>query len=157
MANSRDKSDFVRDLSTEFVLEPGGRDEPPIGGEMKSEGVRWDLVMVIFMRLIATVWMFKGIGFWMLVLGLGDLPLSEERRLRQAFIVGFSILDCSAAVGLWLLSPWGKSIWLFVAVLEIVLGLSGFAGTVGLVAASGAMLSVFCFFALTFAISKQHR
>ena len=148
-------SDFARDLTSEFVLEPGGRDEPPIGGDVPIIGVRWELVMTLFMRFTAAVWMLKGIGFWMLILGLGDLPLSEERRLRQALIVGFAILDCSASVGLWLLSPWGKSLWLFIAFVEIALGLSGYAGTVGLASASGSMLAVFCFFALALAINRQ--
>jgi hypothetical protein len=120
-------------------------DDPPIGEEVPITGIRWELVMTIFLRAMALVWMIKGIGFWMLVLGLGELPFASERLLRQALIVAFAVLDCAAAVGLWLLSPWGKGLWLFVAAAEIMFGLSGFVSTVGLASASGAMLAVFCF------------
>ncbi len=114
-----------RERHTEFVIEPGGRDEPPIGGELKASGVRWDLMMTLFLRLAAAICMIKGIGFWMLILGLGDLPLAEEPRLRQAIIVAFALLNCSAAVGLWLLATWGTSLWLFLSTIEFVLGVTG--------------------------------
>lgn len=127
------------------ALPAGALDEPPIGEEVPITGIRWEMVMTIFLRAMALVWMIKGIGFWMLVLGLGELPFASERLLRQALIVSFAVLDCAAAVGLWLLSPWGVGLWLFVAAAEIALGLSGFASTVGLASASGALLAVFCF------------
>ena len=66
MAHPRD-----RDRHTEFVIEPGGRDEPPIGGELKAAGVRWDQMTTLFLRLAAAISMLKGIGFWMLILGIG--------------------------------------------------------------------------------------
>lgn len=157
MARNPSTGSKITEATGEFVIEPGGQDEPPIGGENDKDGIRWEMVMSLFLRLCAAVWMIKGIGFWMLVLGMGDLPLSEERRLRQALIVGFAILDCSASVGLWLLTPWGKSLWLFVAFAEIVLGLWGGSGTIGLFAATSAILMVFCFFVLSFVMGKRHR
>jgi hypothetical protein len=144
-----------RERHTEFVIEPGGRDEPPIGGELKAAGVRWDLMMTLFLRLAAAICMIKGVGFWMLILGLGDLPLAEEPRLRQAIIVAFALLNCSAAVGLWLLATWGTSLWLFLSTIEFVLGITGFARTVGLFTATGAGLMMFVFFALTFVFRRQ--
>lgn len=137
------------------ALGPGAADEPPIGAEINQPGIRWDLIMVVFLRLTATIWMIKAIGFWMLVLGLGDVSLADERRLRQAFIVGFAMLDCSAAVGLWLLSPWGKSLWLFVALAELALGASGYTGLVNSASALGAALSILGFFVLSFAVARQ--
>lgn len=133
------------------MLPTGAIDDPPIGEEIPVTGVRWEMVMIIFLRAMSLVWMIKGIGFWMLVLGLGELPFADERLLRQALIVGFAVLDCSAAVGLWLVSPWGRGLWLFAAAGEILLGLSGFASTVGLASASGAMLAMFSFVALSLA------
>lgn len=150
MAQPRD-----RDGNTDFVIEPGGRDEPPIGGEMKAAGVRWDLMMTLFLRLAATISMLKGIGFWMLILGLGDLSLAEEPRLRQAIIVAFALLNCSAAVGLWLLATWGTSLWLFLSTFEFVLGVTGYARTVGLFTATGSGIMMFMFFALTFLFRRQ--
>jgi hypothetical protein len=141
-------------LVGEYVIEPGGHDEPPIGAEIRRETVRWDLVMTFFLRVVAAFWLVKGIGFWGLIIGLGDLPLAEERRLRQAFIVAFAILDCAAAVGLWLLSPWGKSLWLFLVAIEIVLGLTAFLGLFGYSGALGASVLVVMFFALAYAMQR---
>lgn len=139
-----------------LVIEPGSRDDPPIGAEIHNPGIRWDLMFVLFLRFTSVVWLFKGIGFWALVMGLGDLPLGEESRLRQALIIGFALVDCAAAVGLWLISPWGKSLWVFVVVTEIALGVSGFGNAVGLTSASGSGLALFSFFVLAFAVRRRH-
>ena len=141
----------------DFVIEPGAEDEPPIGAEVRSFGIRWDLLSTLLLRLMAAVWMLKGIGYWALILGLGDLPLEEESRLRQAVIVTFALLDCAAAVGLWLLTPWGKSVWLFVALTEIGLGLTGSARVVGLTSVIGASLAVFTFLAVAFVERRSVR
>ncbi len=139
-----------------IMIEPGSQDDPPIGAEIPNPGIRWELMYVLFLRMTAVIWLMKGIGFWALVMGLGDLPLAEESQLRQALIVGFALLDCTAAVGVWLLSPWGKSLWVFVVVVEIALGTSGIGNAVGLTSASGSGLALFCFFVLTFAVRRRH-
>jgi hypothetical protein len=141
--------------TSDLVIEPGGQDEPPIGVETRNPGIRWDLMMVLFLRLIAAVWLVKGVAFWALILGLGEVPFLEETRLRQALIVGFALVDCAAAVGLWLLSPWGKSLWVFVVVVEIALGVSEVGNTVGLTSATGSGLALFFFFVLAFALRKR--
>lgn len=142
--------------SGDIVIEPGSRDEPPIGADIDSPGIRWDMMFVLFLRMTAAIWLFKGIGFWALVMGFGDLPLSEESRLRQAMIIGFALIDCAAGVGLWLTSPWGKSLWVFVVVIEIALGVTGTGNTVGLTSASSSALALFCFFVLAFAVRRRY-
>lgn len=145
-----------RKVGGDLVIEPGSRDEPPIGAEIHNPGIRWDVMFVLFLRLIAVVWLAKGISFWAVLMGLGDLPFTEESRLRQALIVAFALVDCAAAVGLWLISPWGKSLWVFVVVAEIALGVTHFGHAVGLTSASGSLLALFCFFVLAFAVKRRH-
>jgi hypothetical protein len=140
----------------QFIAEAGARDEPPIGAEIHNPGIRWDLMMVVFLRLMATVWLIRSIGYWAVILGFGDLPLIEESRLRQGIIVAFALLDCVAAVGIWLLAPWGKSLWVFVLAAEIVLGLTGFGRTVGYAGAVAAMMALFFFFVLAFAARSRY-
>ncbi|MCZ8258994.1 MAG: hypothetical protein O9333_02545 [Beijerinckiaceae bacterium] len=139
----------------DLVIEPGSRDEPPIGAEMDNPGIRWDLMYVLFLRLTAAIWLLKGIAFWALILGLGDIPLTDESRARQVIIIGFSLIDCVAAIGLWLVAPWGKSLWVFAVVAEIVLGITGFGNAVGVTSASGAGLALFFFFVLAFAVRRR--
>ncbi len=76
--------------------------------------------------------------------------------MRQAIIIGFALVNCVAAVGLWLVAPWGKSLWVFAVMVEIVLGLTGFGNAVGMTSASGAGLALFFFFILAYAVRKRH-
>jgi hypothetical protein len=138
-----------------LLIEPGGRDMPPIGAEIDKPGIRWDMMMNLFLRLMAMVWMFKGVAYWAIILGLGEGSFAQEPRLRQAFFIGFALLDCSASVGLWLLSPWGKSLWVFVAVAECLIGAARLGEVLSPQAAMGAGLSLFFFFVLTFAVRQR--
>lgn len=138
-----------------LIIEPGGRDMPPIGAEIDKPGIRWDMMYNLFLRLMALVWLFKGVGYWSVVLGLGEIPFTEETPLRQALFIAFSLLDCSAAVGIWLLSPWGKSLWVFVVVAEIFVGLTQTGEFVQLRATIGAAATLFSFFILTFAVRQR--
>lgn len=146
----------TRRNSGDLVIEPGRRDEPPIGAEIDNPGIRWELMYVLFLRLMAAIWLAKGIAFWALILGLGDIAFADETKLRQAIITAFALIDCSASVGLWLVSPWGTSLWVFVVVAEIVLGFSGVGNAVGFTAAAGAMLALFFYFVLAFAVRRRH-
>lgn len=135
----------------------GGYDEPPIGSAPQDDDVRWEFIFSVFLRLIAIIWMLKGFTNWALILGLGDLPLVEETPLRQAIIIGFAILNCSAAVGLWLLTPWGKSLWAFLAIVEVVLGTTGYGQSVSMVAASATFFITLLFLMLSFAVRYTNR
>lgn len=142
--------------SGDLVIEPGSRDEPPIGAEIENPGIRWELMYVLLLRLMAGIWLAKGLAFWALILGLGDVPFADEAKLRQVIITAFALVDCAAAVGLWLVSPWGTSLWVFVVVAEIVLGFSGMGNAVGFSSAVGSMLALFFYFVLAFAVRRRH-
>jgi len=139
----------------DLVVEAGSQDEPPIGAEVINPGIRWELMYVLFLRMMAGIWLLKAVGYWAMIIGLGDLPFNEESRIRQGLTVGFALLDSAAAVGIWLVAPWGKSLWVFVVVFEILLGLSRAGHAVGLVSATGSMLSLFSFFVLAYAVRSR--
>jgi hypothetical protein len=82
--------------------------------------LRWNTILIWYMRTLAWVWVAKGLFHWAIILGalpnFGDfaamaLPL-------QATVVAFACLDLLAAIGLWLAAPWGGAIWLLCAVVE---------------------------------------
>ena len=151
------KSRFGIDSDPEptSIVEPGTQDDPPIGADLRAAGIRWDMVMSLFMRMIAAVWMLKGLMFWAVIIGFGDLPLNEETRLKQAAIVLFALINCTAAVGLWLLATWGRSVWLIALAIEIGVGMFGGPRLVGLVSPFSAFFVGSCYFALVFAFRKQ--
>ena len=77
------------------------------------------------MRLTAVAWIGFGLFYWAQILAPGpggpetsaflDMPLA-----RQTGVVFFATLDFVAAIGLWLVAPWGGVVWLFTALSEIV-------------------------------------
>ncbi|MBY0297820.1 MAG: hypothetical protein K2X71_17590 [Methylobacterium sp.] len=90
-----------------------------------SARTRWDVVLVWFMRIVAVIWMLKGLSAWAEILGARpDAPPFEGAPIgRQAVIIYFGVIDLLAAVGLWLASAWGGVVWLLAATSAFVLAL----------------------------------
>ncbi|HSP24199.1 MAG TPA: DUF6163 family protein [Saliniramus sp.] len=87
--------------------------------------LRWNLVLVWFMRLMALLWIAKGLSFWAVIIGAGTvIPAFEDRAVGfQATVIYFSIVDLIAAVGLWLASTWGGVLWLLAVMSHLILAL----------------------------------
>jgi fatty acid desaturase len=85
---------------------------------------RWDRALVWYMRLMALMWIAKGVGFWALILGVGyPIPMFEARTTgAQATVIYFAVIDLVAAVGLWLTSVWGGVMWLLAIMSHLILG-----------------------------------
>jgi hypothetical protein len=85
---------------------------------------RWDRALVWYMRVLALLWIAKGLGFWALILGVGyPIPAFEARSTgAQATVIYFAIIDQVAAVGLWLTSVWGGVMWLLAIMSHLILG-----------------------------------
>jgi uncharacterized protein DUF6163 len=76
---------------------------------------RWTRRLVLFLRGMAAISLFKGLYHWSQVLGIGVDPneLFEYRSIAwQTATVFFAVIDLVAAVGLWLAAAWGAVIWL---------------------------------------------
>ncbi len=104
------KSADRRDAAAAIRLgDTGGAGEPSV----------WGFALVVFMRLLAALWVFRGLSHWAAIL-LPDEPLFDTATpLWGAAAIFFAILDLVAAVGLWLATPWGGVLWLFSAVAQI--------------------------------------
>jgi hypothetical protein len=79
----------------------------------------WTRRLVLFLRIMAFVSMFKGMYHWSLVLGIGDGNGSTFESASvpwQAATVFFAVIDLVAAVGLWLAAAWGGVVWLTAAI-----------------------------------------
>lgn len=80
---------------------------------------RWGLILVVFMRLMAALWLFQGLLEWASVLLPAETVVDSLSGGAVAVIVFFAIADLVAAVGLWLATPWGGALWLFAALSQI--------------------------------------
>src|SRR5690242_14270072 len=91
----------------------------------KWRNAGWTERLVLFLRIMAVVSMLKGLYHWAAVCGfIGDQGGFEAHvQSWQATTVFFSVIDLVAAVGLWLVAPWGAVVWLTSTVTMIMIQL----------------------------------
>ena len=85
----------------------------------------WTERLVVFLRLMAVFSMLKGLYHWAAVCGfIGEAGGFEAHaQAWQATTAFFSVIDLVAAVGLWLVAPWGAVVWLTSTVTMIMIQL----------------------------------
>lgn len=104
----------------------------------------WAIALVWLMRLLALIWLAKGMFFWSVILGAGeDMPAFETRSLGfQAMVVFFAVIDPIVAVGLWMATSWGGVLWLLAVMSFLILSYSF---PVGLVPSAPAAIASLAF------------
>ena len=75
----------------------------------------WGARLVVFMRIVAVLWMLQGLLHWKVILAPDRVSLDALPDAMAAAIVFFAVMDLLAAVGLWLAAAWGGVLWLFAA------------------------------------------
>ena len=85
---------------------------------------RWGLILVIFMRCLAALWIVQGLLQWSAFMLPRDELFDHLRVSQSAAVMFFSVIDFLAAVGLWLATPWGAILWLFAALSQIFVAMS---------------------------------
>ncbi len=112
---------------------PGGGGEPSYASDpairvgvtsREQAQTRWGLILVIFMRLLAALWILQGLLQWSAFMLPGDSLFDHLRISQTAAVMFFAVIDFLAAVGLWLATPWGGILWLFAAVVQVLVALS---------------------------------
>ncbi|WP_051335719.1 DUF6163 family protein [Methylocapsa acidiphila] len=85
-----------------------------------SRRFSWGRVLVVFMRLLAVIWVAQGLLQWSAMLLPEKALFDTAAPIWSAAAIFFAILDLVAAVGLWLATPWGGVLWLFGAIAQIL-------------------------------------
>ena len=85
---------------------------------------RWGLILVIFMRLLAAMWILQGLWQWSQFLLPANEIFDDLSMMQSGAIMFFAVIDLLAAVGLWLATPWGGVLWLLAAVSQIFVAVS---------------------------------
>jgi hypothetical protein len=85
----------------------------------------WNDRLVLFLRAMAVCSLLKGLWHWATVCGFIGIEGGFEAHSHawQATTVFFSVIDLFAAVGLWLVAPWGAVVWLTATVTMIMIQL----------------------------------
>lgn len=96
---------------------PSRSSEPPVGP--KKPGLRWNIVLVVFLRLVAMAWLGKGLLSWATILTGG---IEGRATTIQAIVIYFALIDVIAGVGLWLTATWGGVLWVLAITSYLILG-----------------------------------
>ncbi len=89
--------------------------EPVQAGQEETGPGRWAWRLVVFLRVMASLSMIKGLYHWAVVCGIdapGSVGFDGYATPFQSATVFFAVIDLVAAVGLWLAAPWGAVVWL---------------------------------------------
>ncbi len=87
--------------------------------DTRRRRVRWGMVLVWFLRILAMLWIAKGLMSWALLLGGG---FEGRTTAFQTTVIYFALIDIIAGVGLWLTSTWGGVLWILAVMSHIILG-----------------------------------
>ena len=81
---------------------------------------RWGMLLVLFMRTVAGLWILQGLVQWQIVLTAPGTLFDSVPASTSVGIIFFAVMDLMAAVGMWLATPWGGVLWLMVTMSQIV-------------------------------------
>lgn len=91
---------------------------------LPADETRWGLLLVLFMRMVAALWVYQGLVQWHVILSAEQSIFDVLPVTTTVAIVFFAVLDLLAAVGMWLAAPWGGVIWLLTAVAQAVVAIA---------------------------------
>lgn len=109
---------------------------------------RAGLRLVLFMRLLAALWLVEALTQWGVILVPRDSLFETAPTLQGATVIFRAIFDPVAAVGLWLATPWGGVIWLLSAIVQIFAAIAQ-PGFLSLLWAAAAAALIAVYFILT--------
>ncbi|MBX9760430.1 MAG: hypothetical protein K2Y29_16750 [Beijerinckiaceae bacterium] len=128
----------------------------PEAERKRRAATRWGILLVIYMRTLAVLWMCFGVLHWASILHPGPVPFDALPFEVAVAIAVFAVADLVAAVGLWLVAPWGGALWLATAAGELIAGAflpGALARGPLMVAAYGALIAVY--FVLTWLAAQE--
>jgi hypothetical protein len=126
---------------------------------LKLRNTGWTERLVVFLRVMAVASMLKGLYHWAAVCGFVGEAGGFEAHVQswQATTVFFSVIDLVAAVGLWLVAPWGAVVWLTSTVTMIMIELffNQVYGTNLIIVAAG-VVAILAYLILSLLAAREH-
>ncbi len=90
-----------------------------LGQQRRRNRARWGPFLVIYMRIVAALWLVLGLIYWLRIMGPGQVPLDALPMKPAGAIVFFAVVNLLAAAGLWMATPWGGVLWLVTLAAEM--------------------------------------
>ncbi len=135
-------------------------DAPPVRAAIFTwNGAGWTGRLALFLRAMAIVSMLKGLYHWAAVCGFVGEEGGFEAHIQswQTTTAFFAVIDLVAAVGLWLVAPWGAVVWLTSTVSMIVVQIffdQVYGTNAAVIVAS--LLAIAAYLALALQAAKEH-
>ena len=127
---------------------------------LKLRNAGWTERLVLFLRVMAVFSMLKGLYHWAAVCGIIGEEGGFEAHVQswQATTVFFAVIDLVAAVGLWLVAPWGAVVWLTSTVTMVMIELffDQVYGTDFVIVMVG-VLAILAYLILSLLAAREHR
>ena len=103
--------------------EPMGESSPAIQVGVKAgpdaEEARWTFILTVFFRVVSLLWIVEGLAQWRRILAPDANDFLNLTPAVMSATIFFAVLDLIAAVGLWLIAPWGGVVWLLTLLAQI--------------------------------------
>ncbi len=92
-----------------------------VGGKAgpDAEEARWTLALTVFFRILSILWIAEGLAQWRRILDPTSISFLDHSNADISATIFFAVLDPIAAVGLWLVAPWGGVVWLLTLLAQI--------------------------------------
>jgi hypothetical protein len=84
-----------------------------------AEEARWSFALTVFFRLMSILWIAEGLAQWRRILEPSSISFLDHSNADISATIFFAVLDPVAAVGLWLVAPWGGVVWLLTLLAQI--------------------------------------
>ena len=136
------------------------KDAPARGMILNLRDAGWTDRLVLFLRVMAVTSLLKGLYHWAAVCGIIGEEGGFEAHIQswQATTVFFAVIDLVAAVGLWLVAPWGAVVWLtsMVTMIMIQLFFDQIYGTDLVIVAAG-VVAILAYLVLSLLAAREHQ
>ncbi len=111
--------DKYRDAPRGETLESSAAIQVGVKAGPDAEEARATFFLTVFFRVMALLWIAEGLAQWRRILApvAGSFP--DHSSSVIAATIFFAVLDLVAAVGLWLVAPWGGVVWILTLMAQV--------------------------------------
>lgn len=111
--------DYYRDASRAEALESSPAIQVGVKAGPDADEARWTFFLTVFFRVMSLLWIVEGLAQWRRVLAPVSGSFLDHTSSVMAATIFFAVLDLVAAVGLWLVAPWGGVVWILTLVAQV--------------------------------------
>lgn len=85
----------------------------------EADQTRWIFALNLFFRLVALIWIAEGLEQWGRIIAPASGSFLDLSTPIMSATIFFAVLNPIAAVGLWLIAPWGWVVWLLTLIAQV--------------------------------------